>query len=75
MTTCASPCTTMDIQIRKCRAEDATFLAKSILIAGRAHVSKGIWEFVLNGPEEECLRLLRQRGINILRKKSAHRAC
>lgn len=60
MTTCASPCTTMDIQIRKCRAKDAAFLAKSILIAGRAHVSKGIWEFILNGPEEECLRFLEQ---------------
>ncbi len=45
----------MDIDIRKCRAKDAAFLARSILIAGRAHVSKGIWEVVLNMTEEECL--------------------
>jgi len=60
MTTCASPFPPLDILIRKCRAEDAAFLARSILIAGRAHVSKGIWELVLNSSEEECLRFLEQ---------------
>jgi translation initiation factor 4G len=58
MTTCASPLPPLAIQIRKCRVEDAAFLARSILIAGRAHVSKGIWEVVLNASEEECLRFL-----------------
>jgi ribosomal protein S18 acetylase RimI-like enzyme len=58
MTPCASPCTAVDIQIRKCQPEDAAFLARSILIAGRAHVSRGIWEVVLNFSEEECLRFL-----------------
>jgi ribosomal protein S18 acetylase RimI-like enzyme len=48
----------MDIQIRKAKAGDAPFLARSILIAGRAHVSKGIWEIVLNMPESDCLRFL-----------------
>ena len=48
----------MNIQIRKCRAGDAHFLARAILLAGRAHVSKGIWEIVLDIPEEECLRFL-----------------
>ncbi len=48
----------MDIQIRKCWAEDAPFLARSILIAGRAHVSRGIWEVVLNLSEKECLQFL-----------------
>jgi ribosomal protein S18 acetylase RimI-like enzyme len=48
----------MDILIRKCQSGDATFLAKSILIAGRAHVSKGIWEVILNTTKEECLRFL-----------------
>ena len=33
-------------------------MARSILIAGRAHVPKGIWEVVLNTSEEECLRFL-----------------
>jgi translation initiation factor 4G len=59
MTTSASPCSALDIQIRKCRVQDAAFLARSILIAGRAHVSKGIWEVVLNASEEECLRFLK----------------
>jgi len=48
----------MNVQIRKCRSEDAAFLAQSILIAGRAHVAKGIWEIVLDTSEEECLRFL-----------------
>ena len=48
----------MDILIRKCRPGDAASLARFLLIAGRAHVSKGIWEVVLNTTEEECLRFL-----------------
>src|SRR5210317_1643621 len=50
----------MEIQIRKCRAEDAAFLARSLLVAGRAHVSKGIWEVVLDTPEEQSLHFLEQ---------------
>jgi len=46
------------MRVRKCTVADAAFLARSILIAGRAHISKGIWEIVLNSPEEECLRFL-----------------
>jgi len=53
----------MNLGIRKCTAEDAAFLARSILIAGRAHVSKGIWEIVLGSPEEECLRFLEQVSV------------
>jgi ribosomal protein S18 acetylase RimI-like enzyme len=48
----------MDIHIRKCQAGDAAFLAKSLLIAGRAHVSRGIWEIVLGTSEKECLHFL-----------------
>lgn len=48
----------MNMRIRKCRAGDAAFLAESILIAGRAHVKKGIWEIVLGITEEACLRFL-----------------
>jgi len=48
----------MDIQTRKCKVEDTAFLAKSILLAGRAHVGKGIWEIILDTSEEECLRFL-----------------
>ncbi|UCD66720.1 MAG: GNAT family N-acetyltransferase [Deltaproteobacteria bacterium] len=48
----------MNIQIREALAGDASFLARSILIAGRAHVAKGIWEIVLNVSESDCLRFL-----------------
>lgn len=48
----------MNMQIRKCRAGDVAFLARAILIAGRAHVARGIWEIVLDTPEKECLRFL-----------------
>ena len=51
------------IEIRKARPEDASFLADAILIAGRAHVKKGIWEVILGGAEEECLRFLRNLSI------------
>ncbi|HKJ15135.1 MAG: GNAT family N-acetyltransferase [Desulfobulbaceae bacterium] len=44
----------MKMLIRQATQEDAIFLAKNIIIAGRAHVKKGIWEVVLGGTEEEC---------------------
>jgi ribosomal protein S18 acetylase RimI-like enzyme len=47
-----------NIKIRKGRPGDAPFLAKSILIAGRAHVTKGIWEVVLDFSEKGTLRFL-----------------
>lgn len=50
---------TREIQIRDARPHDALFLAQSILIAGRAHVARGIWEVILGGSEEETLRFLR----------------
>jgi len=53
----------MNMQIRKGTAADGPFLARSILIAGRAHVKKGIWEVVLNTTEYECLRFLQQIAI------------
>ena len=48
----------MNLEIRKCCPEDAPFLARAILIAGRAHVGKGIWEIVLDTTENECRRFL-----------------
>jgi ribosomal protein S18 acetylase RimI-like enzyme len=48
----------MDVKIRKARADDAAFLAWLILNAGRAHVQRGIWDVVLNRPEEDCLAFL-----------------
>ena len=46
------------LHIREAVAQDASFLAKSILIAGRAHVTRGIWEVILGGTEEDTLRFL-----------------
>jgi len=46
------------LRIRNAKPDDASFLAWLILTAGRAHVKRGIWEVVLNEPEEECLNFL-----------------
>jgi hypothetical protein len=49
----------MDIQIRPARPADAEFLAWLILTAGRAHVTRGIWEVILGGTEQENLEFLK----------------
>ena len=41
--------------IRSARPGDAPFLAWLILTAGRAHVGRGIWEVILDAPEDRCL--------------------
>ena len=51
------------IQIRAATSSDASFLAKAIFIAGRAHVQKGIWEVILGGTEEEVLQFLQHTAI------------
>lgn len=51
------------IYIRSADTTDASFLAKAILIAGRAHVKKGIWEVILGSSEEEVLQFLQQTAI------------
>lgn len=48
----------MDIKIRSARGDDAAFLAWLILTAGRAEGKRGIWEVVLNEPEDKCLSFL-----------------
>jgi ribosomal protein S18 acetylase RimI-like enzyme len=54
---------TMKIHLRRASPEDALFLAQAILMAGRAHVQKGIWEVILGGSEEECLDFLQHLTI------------
>ena len=49
----------MDVQIRPARPEDAGFLAWVILTAGRAHVTRGIWEVILGGTEQNNLDFLK----------------
>jgi ribosomal protein S18 acetylase RimI-like enzyme len=48
----------IDFKIRDARLDDAAFLARLILIAGRAHVKRGIWEVILEQPEDVCIRFL-----------------
>ena len=48
----------IDLRIRNASMNDAAFLAWLILTAGRAHVKRGIWEVILNQPEDECLNFL-----------------
>ena len=54
----------MNIQIRPARPEDAPFLAWVMLISGRAHVQRGIWEVILGGTEEESLIFLQQLSVS-----------
>lgn len=49
----------MEMKIRSALPEDASFLAWVMLAAGRAHVQRGIWEVVLEEPEEKCLKFFR----------------
>ena len=46
-------------QIRRAQRVDADFLAKIILMAGRAHVRKGIWDVILGGSDDENRSFLR----------------
>jgi len=48
------------LTIRRARAEDAPFLARIILLSGRAHVERGIWEVILDRPEQEVLEFLEE---------------
>jgi ribosomal protein S18 acetylase RimI-like enzyme len=54
----------MELRIRKARPEDAEFLAWLMLTAGRAHVKRGIWEVILNMPEDECLGFLKLLAVS-----------
>lgn len=55
--------TSKKISIRSAKSEDASFLAQVILMAGRAHVKRGIWEVILGGTEEECLAFLQRIAV------------
>ena len=55
----------MDVVIRPARLEDSEFLAWLILTAGRAHVTKGIWEVILGGTEQECLKFLNLLAVTV----------
>jgi len=48
----------MNFKIRPAQPDDAEFLSWLILTAGHAHVKRGIWDVILGGTEEECMRFL-----------------
>ena len=54
----------MNIQIRPARPEDAKFLAWLILTAGRAHVTRGIWEVILGATEQDNLEFLKLLAVS-----------
>jgi len=58
--------TMADITIRVAEPSDADFLAWLILTAGRAHVSKGIWEVILGMPEEQCRNFLSLLSVTVV---------
>jgi translation initiation factor 4G len=49
----------LNVEIRPARSEDAEFLAWLMLTAGRAHVTRGIWEVIIGGTEQDSLEFLR----------------
>jgi len=51
------------VRVRSARADDANFLAWLLLTAGRAHVKRGIWEVLLDGPEDQCLSFLKRLAV------------
>lgn len=44
--------------IRRAEPEDSEFLAQAILHASRSHLSRGLWDLVFEGPEEDRLGFL-----------------
>jgi len=48
----------MDVKIRNARPDDASFIAWLILTSGRAHVTRGIWEVIINEAEDRVLSFL-----------------
>lgn len=48
----------MDIRIRPARPEDAPLLGWVMLMAGRSHLERGIWDIIISQPEKKCLELL-----------------
>jgi ribosomal protein S18 acetylase RimI-like enzyme len=47
-----------DVKIVEARKDHAGFLAWVILEAGRSHMPKSMWDFLVGGTEEECLDFL-----------------
>ncbi|MBM4463067.1 MAG: GNAT family N-acetyltransferase [Chloroflexi bacterium] len=48
----------MNIRIRPARGGDAALLAWVMLMAGRSHLERGMWDIIISQPEDRCLALL-----------------
>ena len=48
----------MKIEIRPARHDDAPLLAWVMLMAGRSHLERGIWDIIISQPEDKCLAVL-----------------
>jgi ribosomal protein S18 acetylase RimI-like enzyme len=64
----------MNNEIRPARPEDAEFLAWVILTAGRAHVTRGIWEVILGATEQDSLEFLKLLAVTA-RRHLFHYSC
>ncbi len=64
----------MNTEIRPARPEDAEFLAWVILTAGRAHVTRGIWEVILGATEQDSLEFLKLLAVTA-RRHLFHYSC
>jgi GNAT superfamily N-acetyltransferase len=50
----------LNIEIRRGRADDATFLARILLSSSRAHLARGVWDLIVGSDDEGCLEYLRR---------------
>ena len=48
----------MTIKIRRGNADDAPFLAGILLSSSRAHLPRGVWDFIIGKDEKGCLEYL-----------------
>jgi translation initiation factor 4G len=53
----------MNTQVRWARPGDAPLLAWVMLMAGRSHLQRGIWDIIIGRPEKECLRFLEHLAV------------
>ena len=53
----------MNVRIRPARPDDASLLAWVMLMAGRSHLQKGIWDIIIGRPEDECLTFLEHLAV------------
>ncbi len=52
--------TQVDVKVRPARIRDAPFLAWVCLASGRSHCQRGVWDMIINRPEQDCLIFLQQ---------------